>query len=140
MEEIIAFANIAHRCLNSSGRNRPTMKQVVAELESTLNTNGSPSAEHYEHYEDAEYEISELDESSESGIPSTYTSSTVYQSYSVELESIRDTIGSPFAEEHYEEDEYGTDEPLESDVTFISTTSTVYHSLSVELEPLLTKQ
>ncbi|PRQ29601.1 putative protein kinase RLK-Pelle-WAK family [Rosa chinensis] len=32
-EEIIAVANLAQRCLNLSGRKRPTMKEVAAELE-----------------------------------------------------------------------------------------------------------
>ncbi|XVF59753.1 hypothetical protein PTKIN_Ptkin07bG0301400 [Pterospermum kingtungense] len=32
-EEIIAAANIAYRCLSLSGKNRPTMKEVAAELE-----------------------------------------------------------------------------------------------------------
>ncbi|KAK1377734.1 Protein kinase domain-containing protein [Heracleum sosnowskyi] len=74
-EEMIAFANIAYRCLNLNGRRRPTMKQVVAELESIRNTNGSPCAQ--QHYEDHVYGIDELNEPWESDVTSTSMSSNV---------------------------------------------------------------
>ncbi|KAK3003568.1 hypothetical protein RJ639_018903 [Escallonia herrerae] len=32
-EELVAVANLARRCLNLSGKNRPTMKEIAAELE-----------------------------------------------------------------------------------------------------------
>lgn len=50
-EEMMAFANIACRCFNLNGRNRPDMKRVVAELENIRNTHGSYAAQHYEEVE-----------------------------------------------------------------------------------------
>ncbi|KAG2711404.1 hypothetical protein I3760_04G075100 [Carya illinoinensis] len=35
-EEIIAVANLVKRCLNLSGKKRPTMKEVAKELEAVL--------------------------------------------------------------------------------------------------------
>ena len=58
MEEMIAFANIAYRCLNLNGRRRPTMKQVVGELESIRNTHESPTAQ--QNYEVVEFGKREL--------------------------------------------------------------------------------
>nr|XP_017220643.1 PREDICTED: wall-associated receptor kinase-like 10 [Daucus carota subsp. sativus] len=83
MEEMIAFANIAYRCLNPNGRKRPMMKQVVAELESIRNTNESPSAQ--QHYEEDGYEINEP---WDSDVTSTTMSSTVYHSLTVDIEPL----------------------------------------------------
>ncbi|KAL8102561.1 hypothetical protein AgCh_027176 [Apium graveolens] len=69
MVELMAFANIAYRCLNFNARNRPTMKEVVADLESIRNTNGSPFSQ--QHYEEVEYGKHELNETWESDITST---------------------------------------------------------------------
>ncbi|XP_063941142.1 wall-associated receptor kinase-like 1 [Daucus carota subsp. sativus] len=52
-EEIMAFAKLAYRCLNLSGRRRPTMKQVATELEN-LRLTGEV------HYEEVEYVATEL--------------------------------------------------------------------------------
>ncbi|KAM7481449.1 hypothetical protein LguiB_006032 [Lonicera macranthoides] len=54
-EEITKVANLAKRCLNSSGLKRPTMMEVTLELEGIRIPNGSSS-------------ISELDEEDEYGI------------------------------------------------------------------------
>ncbi|KAJ0097861.1 hypothetical protein Patl1_28675 [Pistacia atlantica] len=32
-DEIMVFANLAKRCLNQTGKERPTMKEIVIELE-----------------------------------------------------------------------------------------------------------
>nr|GEZ73122.1 wall-associated receptor kinase-like 2 [Tanacetum cinerariifolium] len=42
-EELLAVANLAMRCLNFNGKNRPTMKEVAVELE-TVRTSHIPSA------------------------------------------------------------------------------------------------
>ncbi|CAL2248849.1 unnamed protein product [Prunus armeniaca] len=51
--DIILVANLARRCLNLSGRNRPTMREVTAELEgiqmSDKTSNGG------QNYEEVEY-------------------------------------------------------------------------------------
>ncbi|XP_074353666.1 LOW QUALITY PROTEIN: putative wall-associated receptor kinase-like 11 [Apium graveolens] len=60
-EEMIAFADIAYRCLNLNGRKRPTMRQVVAELESIRYTQESPTAQ--PNYEEAEFGKHELNAS-----------------------------------------------------------------------------
>ncbi|KAL8102557.1 hypothetical protein AgCh_027172 [Apium graveolens] len=86
LEEIIAFANIARRCLNSSRRNRPTMKQVVAELEKIRNTNETPSDE--QNYEEDDDGINEVNEPWESDVTSSSMNSTVYHSHTVELEPL----------------------------------------------------
>ncbi|KAK1378257.1 putative wall associated kinase-like 2 [Heracleum sosnowskyi] len=46
-EELITFAKLAYRCLNFSGRRRPTMKQVSAELESIRMSDGSATAQQH---------------------------------------------------------------------------------------------
>ncbi|KAK1377737.1 wall-associated receptor kinase-like 22 [Heracleum sosnowskyi] len=75
-EEMIAFADIAYRCLNLNRRKRPTMKQVVAELESIRNTPESPTAQ--ENYEEVENEINELNATLESEVTSSSLGSTIY--------------------------------------------------------------
>ncbi|KAL1832824.1 hypothetical protein ACET3Z_002475 [Daucus carota] len=57
-EEITTFANIAYRCLNLSGRKRPTMKQVAAELENINLSNRFASDE--QHYEEIDYPVNYL--------------------------------------------------------------------------------
>ncbi|KAM7478158.1 hypothetical protein LguiA_026371 [Lonicera macranthoides] len=48
-EEIIRVANLARRCLNLSGKKRPTMKEVEMELETIKMSNGaSTTQQHYE--------------------------------------------------------------------------------------------
>ncbi|GKB25376.1 kinase RLK-Pelle-WAK family protein [Tanacetum coccineum] len=42
-DELLAVANLAMRCLNFNGKNRPTMKEVAVELE-TIRTSHIPSA------------------------------------------------------------------------------------------------
>ena len=42
-DELLAVANLALRCLNFSGKNRPTMKEVAVELEA-IRTSHIPSA------------------------------------------------------------------------------------------------
>ncbi|GJU47082.1 wall-associated receptor kinase-like protein 8 [Tanacetum coccineum] len=42
-DELLAVANLAMRCLNSNGKNRPTMKEVAVDLE-TIRTSRIPSA------------------------------------------------------------------------------------------------
>ncbi|GJR00880.1 kinase RLK-Pelle-WAK family protein [Tanacetum coccineum] len=42
-DELLAIANLAMRCLNFNGKNRPTMKEVAVELE-TVRTSHIPSA------------------------------------------------------------------------------------------------
>ncbi|WOH11263.1 hypothetical protein DCAR_0830744 [Daucus carota subsp. sativus] len=85
-EEKIAFANIAYRCLNLNGRKRPTMKQVVAELESLSYTNGSPSAQ--QNYEEVEYIKSELYGPWESDVTSSSMNSTVFHSLNVDIQPL----------------------------------------------------
>ncbi|KAF8043551.1 hypothetical protein BT93_A1769 [Corymbia citriodora subsp. variegata] len=48
-EEIMGVANLAKRCLNSSGRNRPTMKEVAMELERIRAQHVDPSTPEQNH-------------------------------------------------------------------------------------------
>ncbi|KAA8530875.1 hypothetical protein F0562_005501 [Nyssa sinensis] len=57
-EEIMAVAFLAKRCLNLSGRKRPTMKEVVVELEGVRMSQGGTIGE--ENYEGVEYNATEL--------------------------------------------------------------------------------
>ncbi|KAL1821983.1 hypothetical protein ACET3Z_016852 [Daucus carota] len=75
-EEMIGFANIAYRCLNLNGRRRPTMKEVVAELESIKNTHGSSTVR--QHSKEFEYKINELSGSWVSDLTSTSSRSTTF--------------------------------------------------------------
>ncbi|KAL8117199.1 hypothetical protein AgCh_015196 [Apium graveolens] len=52
-EKIMSFAKLAYSCLNMNGRNRPTMKQIAAELESIKIPNGIATAQQY--YKEVEY-------------------------------------------------------------------------------------
>ena len=85
-EQMIGFANIAYRCLNLNGRRRPTMKEVVAELESIKNTHGSATVR--QHSKEFEYKINELSGSWVSDLTSTSSRSTVYKSLSVDTEPL----------------------------------------------------
>ncbi|XP_074343195.1 wall-associated receptor kinase-like 17 [Apium graveolens] len=85
-EEMIAFANIAYRCLNLNGRRRPTMKQVVVALESIRNAHESPCAQ--QNYEEVEYGKHELHTPWESDFTSSSVSSTVYHSLSVDIQPL----------------------------------------------------
>ncbi|KAI5339826.1 hypothetical protein L3X38_019098 [Prunus dulcis] len=51
--DIIAVANLARRCLNLSGRKRPTMREVTAELEGIQMSEKTSNGEQY--YEELEY-------------------------------------------------------------------------------------
>ncbi|KAM7481504.1 hypothetical protein LguiB_006087 [Lonicera macranthoides] len=70
-EEIIGVANLARRCLNLSGKKRPTMKEVAKELESIKMSNGASTIQ--QHYEEVEYKINEFPESWETSSTSTST-------------------------------------------------------------------
>ncbi|KAM7481416.1 hypothetical protein LguiB_005999 [Lonicera macranthoides] len=59
--EIIGVANIARRCLNLNGRQRPTMKEVAMELEAIRMSIGASTIQ--QHYEEVEYDINELPKS-----------------------------------------------------------------------------
>ncbi|KAM7481424.1 hypothetical protein LguiB_006007 [Lonicera macranthoides] len=59
-EEIIGVANLARRCLNLSGKKRPTMKEVAMELEAIKMSKGASTIQ--QHYENVEYEINEFPE------------------------------------------------------------------------------
>ncbi|XP_074340016.1 wall-associated receptor kinase-like 22 isoform X2 [Apium graveolens] len=85
-EEMIAFANIAYRCLNLNGRRRPTMKQVVVELESIRNTHESPTVQ--QNFEEVEYGRHELNATWESDFTSSSISSTGYHSLSVDIQPL----------------------------------------------------
>ena len=51
--DIIAVANLARRCLNLSGRKRPTMREVTAELEGIQMSEKTSNGE--QNYEEVEY-------------------------------------------------------------------------------------
>ncbi|KAL1823308.1 hypothetical protein ACET3Z_010086 [Daucus carota] len=74
-EEMIAFGDIAYKCLNLNGRKRPTMKEVAEELKSIRDTRESPIAQ--EIYEEVENEINELINSG-SEVTSSSLSSTIF--------------------------------------------------------------
>ncbi|GMN20936.1 hypothetical protein TIFTF001_047198 [Ficus carica] len=50
-EEIRAVANLAQRCLNFTGRNRPTMKEVAMELDGIQKADGASFTVHQNHGE-----------------------------------------------------------------------------------------
>ncbi|KAM7478067.1 hypothetical protein LguiA_026280 [Lonicera macranthoides] len=56
-EEITRVANLAKRCLNLSGRKRPTMREVTVELEGIRMPNGESTIS--KQYEEDEYDITE---------------------------------------------------------------------------------
>ncbi|XP_059640622.1 wall-associated receptor kinase-like 2 [Cornus florida] len=57
-EDIIRVANLAKRCLNLSGRKRPTMKEVVTELEGIRTSHEVCTVQ--KNYEEDEYAVIEL--------------------------------------------------------------------------------
>ncbi|KAK1578154.1 hypothetical protein Q3G72_027965 [Acer saccharum] len=57
-EEIMAIANIAKRCLNLKGRQRPTMKEIAMELEGIRAPQKDSNVQ--KNYEDIEYVRSEI--------------------------------------------------------------------------------
>ncbi|XP_052181544.1 wall-associated receptor kinase-like 10 isoform X4 [Diospyros lotus] len=59
-EEILAVAIIAKRCLNMIGRKRPTMKEVVMELEGMRMSNGALTPVMETQCEEDEYSVDEL--------------------------------------------------------------------------------
>ncbi|KAM7481402.1 hypothetical protein LguiB_005985 [Lonicera macranthoides] len=59
--EITGVANLATRCLNLNGRQRPTMKEVAMELEAIKMSNGGSTIQ--QHYEEVEYDINEFPKS-----------------------------------------------------------------------------
>ncbi|KAM7478125.1 hypothetical protein LguiA_026338 [Lonicera macranthoides] len=73
-KEITRVANIARRCLDLNGRKRPTMKEVVVELESIRMSNGTSTIQ--QHYEEVEDDINEFPESWEIASASTSNSTS----------------------------------------------------------------
>ncbi|KAM7478071.1 hypothetical protein LguiA_026284 [Lonicera macranthoides] len=67
--EITGVANLARRCLNLNGRQRPTMKEVAMELEAIRMSNGASTIQ--QHYEEVEYDINEFPKSLETASTST---------------------------------------------------------------------
>ncbi|KAM5586281.1 hypothetical protein ABKV19_005271 [Rosa sericea] len=57
-EDIVMVANLARRCLNLNGRNRPTMKEVAAELEGIQMTEKTSNGK--QNYEEVEFVRTEL--------------------------------------------------------------------------------
>ncbi|GMP30721.1 hypothetical protein CsSME_00005254 [Camellia sinensis var. sinensis] len=57
-EEMIAVAHLAKRCLNLNGKKRPTMKDVIVELEGIRMSQGSSTI--HQHYEEVEYNTTDL--------------------------------------------------------------------------------
>ncbi|KAF4357417.1 hypothetical protein G4B88_009736 [Cannabis sativa] len=51
-EEILIVANLAQRCLHFCGKNRPTMREIVMELEMIQITDKDSKGSHYNNYED----------------------------------------------------------------------------------------
>ncbi|KAM7481401.1 hypothetical protein LguiB_005984 [Lonicera macranthoides] len=76
-EEITRVANLAKRCLNLSGRKRPTMREVTMELEGIRIPNGGSTID--ELAEEGEYDIIELIVHSET---SSTSRSSLQQSFS----------------------------------------------------------
>ncbi|KAM7478075.1 hypothetical protein LguiA_026288 [Lonicera macranthoides] len=56
--KIMGVANLARRCLNLNGRQRPTMKEVAMELEAIRMSNGASTIQ--QHYEEVQYDINEF--------------------------------------------------------------------------------
>ncbi|KAJ0026439.1 hypothetical protein Pint_07543 [Pistacia integerrima] len=71
-EEIVTIANIAKRCLNLSGKNRPSMIEVAMELEGIRASR--KDIDFQQHYQEVEYVRSEVTEPWD--VVSTSTSST----------------------------------------------------------------
>ncbi|KAJ9189868.1 hypothetical protein P3X46_001119 [Hevea brasiliensis] len=63
-EEIMVVANLAKRCLNPNGKERPTMRQVTMELEAIWFSNGDVCVE--EHKEENELDILDISAASTS--------------------------------------------------------------------------
>ncbi|XP_059654959.1 wall-associated receptor kinase-like 1 [Cornus florida] len=57
-EEIMQVANLAKRCLNLDGKNRPTMKEVAMELEMITMSHGASTIQ--QNYEEVEFPVAEL--------------------------------------------------------------------------------
>ncbi|XP_059632613.1 wall-associated receptor kinase-like 3 [Cornus florida] len=57
-EEIMRVANLAKRCLNLNGRKRPTMKEVVTELEGIRMPYGASTVQ--QNYEEVEFTVVDL--------------------------------------------------------------------------------
>ncbi|KAM7481414.1 hypothetical protein LguiB_005997 [Lonicera macranthoides] len=67
--EIIRVANLARRCSNLNGRQRPIMKQVAMELEAIRMSNAASTIQ--QHYEEVDYDINEVQKSWETASTST---------------------------------------------------------------------
>ena len=59
-EEIIVVANLAKMCLNLNGKKRPTMKEVVMQLEAIQTLQKTPNVQ--QNYEEVEYVITKMHE------------------------------------------------------------------------------
>ncbi|KAL7219489.1 hypothetical protein ACSBR2_012525 [Camellia fascicularis] len=70
-EEMIAVAHLARRCLNLNGKKRPTMKDVLVELEGIRMSQGGPTT--HQHYEEVEYNTTDLTEAWDVASTSTGT-------------------------------------------------------------------
>ncbi|KAI8011078.1 putative wall-associated receptor kinase-like 11 [Camellia lanceoleosa] len=70
-EEMIAVAHLARRCLNLNGKKRPTMKDVLVELEGIRMSQGGPTA--HQHYEEVEYNTTDFTEAWDVASTSTGT-------------------------------------------------------------------
>ncbi|XP_059641218.1 wall-associated receptor kinase-like 22 isoform X2 [Cornus florida] len=77
-EDIIRVANLAKRCLNLSGRKRPTMKEVATELEGIRISHEVCTVQ--QNYEDDEYAVLEL--TGPWDVASTLTGSHLHRSAS----------------------------------------------------------
>ncbi|KAI8010712.1 Wall-associated receptor kinase-like 2 [Camellia lanceoleosa] len=69
-EEMIVVAHLARRCLNLNGKKRPTMKDVLVELEGIRMSQGGPTT--HQHYE-VEYNTTDLTEAWDVASTSTGT-------------------------------------------------------------------
>ena len=87
-EAIVAFANLAKWCLNSSGRRRPTMREVTTVLEGIQNSvkysKGQYNAK-VEHLEDEMKEPNWIE----------FSSSSLSSSYTSDSEACSSTYGNP---------------------------------------------
>ncbi|CAL5410757.1 unnamed protein product [Camellia sinensis] len=70
-EEMIVVAHLARRCLNLNGKKRPTMKDVLVELEGIRMSQGGPTI--HQHYEEVEYNTTDLTEAWDVASTSTWT-------------------------------------------------------------------
>ncbi|KAI7999612.1 Wall-associated receptor kinase-like 2 [Camellia lanceoleosa] len=70
-EEMIAVAYLARRCLNLNGKKRPTMKDVLVELEGIRMSQGGPTI--HQNYEEVEYNTTDLTEAWDVASTSTET-------------------------------------------------------------------